>query len=455
MLTTLDAAEKKVKDLQKHIDLGNKLVNTKQAKIAEVDNLQKQANSDSHSQAQDINKYAKLAKDDQDKSNEALKATFAQEPKPVEETTQQELQAEAEQASKIVEAERATSSKAQKTAEKLKPQVEDQETQLARLTGLMQKVQGGDQQQALREMKDQEEEDFSDMSAKYQKLVSQAAESASTASAGAEKIEKLQTAIVAKKEDDKEVAEARELAAQAPGEYKNSVTAHAEAGMEIIDYQDSVFKKQDKYAERVTTPKLEPQAPPPINSKKAEEPAAAAGEKAADVAKAGAASESGEKKSLAKEPLTAPKAKAPETKNLKDVKKSKKAKKAAKKPAAKKTGDDDEATAADEKAFFEEEKELQSMQNETQSRVDEFVKQQREAYEQKMEAALASYRTNVAKIEESFIKEEEEAAEKAKGFLKSRKKSNDAKQKSAGKEAHKKSAAKKASKKHLAKGHKA
>ena len=39
MLTTLDAAEKKVKDLQKHIDLGNKLVNTKQAKIAEVDNL--------------------------------------------------------------------------------------------------------------------------------------------------------------------------------------------------------------------------------------------------------------------------------------------------------------------------------------------------------------------------------------------------------------------------------
>ena len=72
-----------------------------------------------------------------------------------------------------------------------------------------------------------------------------------------------------------------------------------------------------------------------------------------------------------------------------------------------------------------------------------------------MEAALASYRTNVAKIEESFIKEEEEAAEKHKRFLKSRKKSNDAKQKSAGKEAHKKSAAKKASKKHLAKGHKA
>lgn len=128
MLTTLDAAEKKVKDLQKHIDLGNKLVNTKQAKIAEVDALQKQANTDSHSQAQEINKYAKLAKDDQDKSNEALKATFAQEPKPVEETTQQELQAEAEQAAKIVEAERATSTKAQKTAEKLKPQVEDQET---------------------------------------------------------------------------------------------------------------------------------------------------------------------------------------------------------------------------------------------------------------------------------------------------------------------------------------
>ena len=195
--------------------------------------------------------------------------------------------------------------------------------------------------------------------------------------------------------------------------------------MEMIDYQDSVFKKQDKYAERVTTPKLEPQAPPPINSKKAEEPAAAADEKAADVPKASATSESGEKKALAKEPLTASKAKAPEAEKSKskDVKKSKKAKKAAKKPAAKKT-DDDEATAADEKAFFEEEKELQSMQNDTQSRVDQFVKQQREAYEQKMEAALASYRTNVAKIEESFIKEEEEAAEKHKGFLKSRKKSN-------------------------------
>jgi len=159
---------------------------------------------------------------------------------------------------------------------------------------------------------------------------------------------------------------------------------------------------------------------------------------------------------LAKEPPAAPKAKAPEAKKSKDAKKSKKAKKAAKKPVAKKTTE--ESTAADEKAFFEEEKDLESMQNETQSHVDQFIKEQRESYEQKMEAALASYRTNVAKIEEGFLKEEHEAAARHKEFLESRKKSGEAKKKLArkvGKETPKKSAANKTSKKHLAKGHKA
>jgi len=43
------------------------------------------------------------------------------------------------------------------------------------------------------------------MKAKYQKLVNDAAESDSTAKQGEKKIEKLKDALLAKKEDDKEV----------------------------------------------------------------------------------------------------------------------------------------------------------------------------------------------------------------------------------------------------------
>ena len=39
-MTTLEAAEKKCKDLQKHIDLGNKLVSTKNQRMAEIDQIQ-------------------------------------------------------------------------------------------------------------------------------------------------------------------------------------------------------------------------------------------------------------------------------------------------------------------------------------------------------------------------------------------------------------------------------
>lgn len=103
--------------------------------------------------------------------NAKLKATFPEDPKPAQDTTQKELEAEAERATKLVLQEKKTGTKAQKTANKLKPSVDAQETQIGRIKNLIAKAQpGSSQAQALSAIKDQEEDDFTDMKEKYRKL---------------------------------------------------------------------------------------------------------------------------------------------------------------------------------------------------------------------------------------------------------------------------------------------
>jgi hypothetical protein len=51
--------------------------------------------------------------------------------------TQHDIEAETEQATKIVNAERKSSKKASKTAEKLKPSVDEAETQIGRIDNLI------------------------------------------------------------------------------------------------------------------------------------------------------------------------------------------------------------------------------------------------------------------------------------------------------------------------------
>ena len=94
LLTTLDAANKKIADLQKHIDLGNKLIKTKQTRMAEIDKIQEKANSVVMHQADDIKQAAEREKEEQEKVDDAIKATFTEEPKPVQQVTERELKAE-------------------------------------------------------------------------------------------------------------------------------------------------------------------------------------------------------------------------------------------------------------------------------------------------------------------------------------------------------------------------
>lgn len=199
-------------------------------------------------------------------------------------------------------------------------------------------------------MKDQEEDDFSDMKSKYQKLVNDAAESDSTAKQGEKKIEKLKEALLAKKEDDKEVEENMNLAKKAPGASLKNMGAYTEATQQMIDYQDTIFDKQNEYAaDHVHT---EPKKRSP---EEAMEKIAAKEEAHLD------------KEVTTPEDVAASKKKSHKSK--KSLAKKKKAKKTEKKSDEK----DEDLPKSIEEAQQRMQDDFNSMQNQTQTSVNEFV----------------------------------------------------------------------------------
>ena len=243
--TTLDAAEKKVKDLKSHIALGEKLVKQKTERMKDIDDVASKASPSVASAAADIKSEVKASEDAKESKKDAPKVS-----KPIEEKSNDDIKNEAEDAQKDMAQAIADAKKAANSAEKLKPQIEEADKQVARLVKLIDAAkEGSEQEKTLKSLKKSAEDDLKELRVKLGELTQKQSEAESATVAKADAIAQAQDDMKKKIKDDAEVEKNKLVAA---GKIDKKVEVHkAELGADlIVDYQKTMLDKSEKFKEK-------------------------------------------------------------------------------------------------------------------------------------------------------------------------------------------------------------